>query len=304
MKKVVLLLNMGGARSKPELKTFLKNMFNDKYILRIKNDKIRAILAWIIVNSRIKNSANNYASFGGSPIHEITQKLVDKLRLKEKEFEFDFIMNYTEPFAKDVLNKYKNFDEIILFPLYPHFSTTTIKSSVEDVLNAAKSLNITNKIKTVKPFYKNDLYNEILIKNINKAALENKNADLIFSAHSLPVSTIKAGDPYEKQINEHVEILKEKLDLSQFREVKLAYQSKLGPVKWLGPSIGEILKQSKESLIYPISFCIDNSETIFELDMYYKDIAKQNNSSFYKVISVPNDSDDFRDFILEYLKSV
>jgi len=90
-----------------------------------------------------------------------------------------------------------------------------------------------------------------------------------------------------------------------FKDVSLAYQSRLGPVKWLEPSLNEALAkcENKKALIYPLSFCIDNSETIFELVIEYAKLAKELKFSFYKVAQCPNFSDEFASFILEKSKS-
>lgn len=131
--------------------------------------------------------------------------------------------------------------------------------------------------------------------------------ELIFSAHSLPQKIIDKGDVYEKHINEHVQILSKMIKDSglNFKGINLAYQSRLGPVKWLEPSLNEILAKckSKKALIYPLSFCIDNSETIFELVIEYAKIAKELNFSFYKVVWCPNFSDEFASFILQKAKT-
>ena len=87
--------------------------------------------------------------------------------------------------------------------------------------------------------------------------------------------------------------------------MSLAYQSRLGPVKWLEPSLNEALAkcENKKALIYPLSFCIDNSETIFELVIEYAKLAKELSFSFYKVVECPNFSDEFASFILEKSKN-
>ena len=121
-----------------------------------------------------------------------------------------------------------------------------------------------------------------------------KQFDLIFSAHSLPQSIVKRGDPYPMEVQEHIEILKKTIG-HRFKEVHLAYQSKLGPVKWLEPSLEEKLRslRNKKVLIYPISFVLDNSETEFELHIEYKEIAKKLGFEEYIVARCPNDSDTF-----------
>ncbi|AJC86511.1 ferrochelatase [Campylobacter sp. RM16704] len=295
--KYVFFLNMGGVNKLEECEVFLKNMFNDPYILGIKNVFLRKFIAFMIRKSRLKAMKQNYEKMGGkSPLTQITQNLCNKLNSKARECKFDFISLYVPPFANEVFAKYsfKKNDEIVLFPLYPHHSKTTVTTSLEVVQNELRSVQNLAKIKVIDIFYKNEFYNEMIIKHILEKKKEYDYKALIFSAHSLPLSIIKKGDLYEKHIQEHVSILKEKLK-NEFNQILLAYQSKLGPVKWLEPSTSDILKNLDEkALIYPISFCIDCSETIFELGIEYRHLAKSN----YELIACPNDSDEFVEFIL------
>lgn len=300
--KLVLFLNMGGATNLQDCEVFLKNMFNDPYILGIKNSFLRKFVAWIITKARVKVMQENYKKMGGkSPLNELTQNLCDKLNLRQDAFKFDFVNLYVSPFAKEVLQKYtlNENDEIILFPLYPHHSCTTVSSSLEVLQNTIENLNINSKIKIMDIFYKNEFYNQMIVSHILEKQKSFNAKTLIFSAHSLPQSIIDKGDLYEKHVNDHVRILKEKLKV-YFDEIILAYQSKLGPIKWLKPNTSDILANlNNKALIYPISFCIDCSETIFELAMEYKHLAKQD----YDLISCPNDSDEFIDFILNSTNS-
>ena len=208
-----------------------------------------------------------------------------------------------------MLKKYEDFDEIVLLPLYPHHSQTTITSSLADFKKTKEELNLKAKISLCEPFYDDDAYNKIIISHICEAVKDTDISDvsLIFSAHSLPRKIIEKGDIYEKHINEHVQILGKMLKEQglNFKDVSLAYQSRLGPVKWLEPSLNEALAkcENKKALIYPLSFCIDNSETIFELVIEYAKLAKELNFSFYKVVECPNFSDEFASFILEKSKN-
>lgn len=304
MKKVLLLLNMGGPSNLDEVTIFLKNMFNDKYIISVKNSFLRKFIAYMIVKGRENIAKKNYEAIGEkSPICDITQSLVNKL--KNSDYEVDFIMNYTPPFAKDVLNKYKDANEFILFPLYPHHSVTTITSSLDDVKNSMKELGLKQKITEISYFYENKIYNDVvlslILQKISSKNLDPRDTVLIFSAHSLPVKIIKNGDLYEEHIKNHVEILKNKFKENSilFKDIKLAYQSKLGPVEWLGPNIVDIMKEldHKKVIVFPIAFCIDNSETIFEIDVEYRKLAQQLSYDFFDVVSCPNDSDGFAKFI-------
>ena len=311
MKKALLLLNMGGANSLDDVEIFLTNMFNDPYILGIKNKFLRKFVAFMITKGRLKTAKHNYEQIGGkSPLCELTAKLCEKISSLKSEFDaVDFAMNYTSPFVKDVLKKYEKFDEIVLLPLYPHHSQTTITSSLADFKKAKEKLKLKAKISLCEPFYDDDAYNKIIISHIREAIKDADISDisLIFSAHSLPRKIIEKGDIYEKHINEHVQILGKMLKEQglNFKDVSLAYQSRLGPVKWLEPSLNEALAkcENKKALIYPLSFCIDNSETIFELVIEYAKLAKELNFSFYKVAQCPNFSDEFASFILEKSKN-
>ena len=387
MKKALILLNMGGPNNLGEVEVFLKNMFNDPFILGIKSDFWRSVLAALIVKSRTASARSNYEKLGGrSPISSITEALCERVNLLarakygaglkfenadgaqnlkfqsaakfQNEIEFqgaaneppqeaqsepaqdillqnqpsqdvptqgealqneaprdkkpidelvcDYAMNYTPPFAEDVLKKYANFDEIILMPLYPHFSKTTVQSSLCSAEAALKRLGIKN-YKIVDIFYDSAVYNEILLNLIAEcvskfSADEISQISLIFSAHSLPVKMIAAGDPYEVQVKAHVEILKDLLAARgiKFKEIILAYQSRLGPVKWLEPNVADVLRdlQGKKALIFPIAFCVDNSETDFELDIFYRDQARELGYKYYEVCKCPNSREDFAKFIL------
>ncbi|KGI55695.1 ferrochelatase [Campylobacter sp. MIT 97-5078] len=301
--KLVLFLNMGGAENLKDCELFLKNMFNDPYILTIKNKFLRAFVAFCITKARVKAMQENYKHLGGkSPLNELTQSLCDKLN---KEFKgkicFDFANLYVPPFAKEILSKYKlgKDDELVLFPLYPHHSQTTVTSSLEVLKKAIKDLKIQSKVSEIDVFYKDKSYNELIKKHILKANEDFKKGHkkhLIFSAHSLPVSIIKKGDVYEKHINEHFNTLKKELE-PYFEKIELAYQSKLGPVKWLEPNTSDIIANlDNEALIYPLAFCIDCSETVFELEIEYRKIASKD----YKVVACPNDSAEFVEFIKQY----
>lgn len=301
MKKVVILLNMGGPNDLSEVKVFLKNMFNDKYILPISSPFLRSLLAWGITKMRDKEAQESYKALGGkSPISDITKSLCKKLNLAQNEVIFDFAMNYTAPFCDDVFKKYENCDDMLLFPLYPHHSQTTTLSSLDDAKQASKKYNI--KIsKIIDYFYEDSGYNDIITQNILQTARQNgfesTQTNLIFSAHSLPQSIIDKGDLYEKHVNAHVSLLSKALN---FKNISLVYQSRLGPIKWLGPNIGDVLDTLKgqDVLVYPISFCIDCSESDFELAILYKEHALKAGVAKYEVVKAPNDSDEFVKYIL------
>ncbi|MCG3664558.1 ferrochelatase [Aliarcobacter butzleri] len=305
-KKALVLLNMGGARDKSELKMFLTNMFNDENILTIKNAFIRKMVASFITNSRLESAWKNYEKIGNhSPINPLTEQLVNKCNDKIENYKTYQVMRYTPPFAKEIISQMKKdgIKEVLLLPLYPQYSTTTTKSSLEDFIKFAKN---SFSISSIETFYKNDKFNECIVNEILNNVEDETSYNLVFSAHGLPQKIVDAGDPYEKQMNEHVKILSEELQKKgkNFKSINLAYQSKVGPLKWLEPSLENMLKNFKNEnvIIYPLSFIVDNSETVFELDIEYKEIAHEIGIKEYKVCSCVNDSDEFIEAIKDIIK--
>lgn len=302
--RAIVLLNMGGARDKNELKMFLMNMFNDENILTIKNTFIRKLIAFFIVKGRLEKAWSNYEKIGcSSPINPLTQKLVDKCNKEIEDFKTYQVMRYTPPFAKETIEQMKKdgIKEVILFPLYPQYSTTTTKSSCDDFIKEAKD---EFEIKIIEPFYENSKFNDCIIDEILKNIDDESSYNLIFSAHGLPQKIIDSGDVYEKHLHKHLKILSQKLlDMGKFfKSINLAYQSKLGPLKWLEPSLETTLQNFKDEkvIVYPISFIIDNSETVFELDIEYRHVAKEIGIKEFLVCKCLNDK--FFDIVIDIVK--
>ena len=307
-KEAIVLLNMGGPNNLNEVEMFLKNMFADKNILTMKSNLVRKIVGGLIVFNRAESSQEIYRELGGkSPIVGHTKNLVAKLQKKLGDnFVVDFAMRYTPPFACEVierLNK-ENVDKIYLIPLYPQYSTTTTKSSLEDFEECYHKSGGSALLVEIKHFFENRTYNKAIIQSIQKAVGKDNyyDFDIIFSAHGLPQKIVDAGDVYEKHINRHVELLKEMMQEEgmYFHDVHLAYQSKVGPMQWLTPSLDEKLKavRNRGVVIFPIAFTIDNSETDYELDIEYREIAQELGFKEYRVCECPNDSDLFVDALV------
>lgn len=308
-KEAVVLLNMGGPNNLEEVEMFLKNMFNDKNILTMKSNLLRKFVGGMITFSRTESSQEIYRELGGkSPIVGHTKNLVSKLQTRLGENVIvDFAMRYTPPFSPEVIKRLNAEDvkKIYLIPLYPQYSTTTTKSSLEDFEENYHDAEGEAVLVEIKHFFENKSYNKSIIESIqNKMGSDNFNDfDLIFSAHGLPQKIIDAGDVYEKHINRHVTILRDMLEKEgmNFHETHLAYQSKVGPMEWLKPSLEDKLKtvRNRGVIIFPIAFTIDNSETDFELEIEYREIAEELGFKEYRVCRCPNDSDSFVDALQE-----
>jgi len=308
-KEAVVLLNMGGPNNLGEVEMFLKNMFADKNILTMKSDLLRKMVGGMIVFNRTESSQEIYRQLGGkSPIVGHTQSLVKKLqeRLGE-DVVVDFAMRYTPPFADEVIERLNTakVEKIYLIPLYPQQSTTTTKSSLEDFEEKYHKAKGDALLVEIKHFFENESYNRSVIQNIKDSVGDDdyRDFDLIFSAHGLPQKIVNAGDVYQRHVEKHVAILNSMLEKEgmAFHETHLAYQSKVGPMEWLKPSLDDKLKvvRNRGIIIVPVAFTIDNSETDFELEVEYREITEELGFKEYRVVRCANDSDLFVDALCE-----
>ncbi|MBU1666786.1 ferrochelatase [bacterium] len=307
MKKALILLNMGGPNKVEEVEMFLRNMFADKNILPI-NRYLRKFVGNIIVRKRLKEVEENFTEYlgGKSPLPILTNKLISKLETK-LEMPIVPAMRYVPPFATPALEKFKadGVEELLLFPMYPQYSTTTTLSSFEDIEQRCAVLGYAPKITLIEPYYDDYDYIKASYEKIMEAMKDKDTTeyDLLLSAHGLPVSIIKNGDPYEKQVESNVSALKIYLNERgvRFNTIKLVYQSKVGNATWLEPSLVDVLRnpRNRKVLIYPLAFTIDNSETVFELDIESRERAEKIKYDDFVVAKCFNDDDAFVDLIVK-----
>ena len=292
MKKAVILFNLGGPDSLENVEPFLFNLFNDPAIISIPSF-VRYPLAKFISKRRAPVAQNIYREIGNkSPILKLTEKRAQSLQdnlLKKGDYKCFIVMRCWHPRASDVIKKVKEYnpEEIILLPLYPQFSATTSGSSIGEWNELCKKENYVVKTKTICCYPTENNFIESHANLIRKTIknLENKNFKLIFSAHGLPESKIKKGDPYQWQVEKTVEGIISKLKDENLNCI-ISYQSRVGPLKWIGPSTDEIIiqysKEKKGIIIVPVAFVSEHSETLVELDIEYKKLAEKNGCSFYK----------------------
>jgi ferrochelatase len=290
----VILLNLGGPDSLKAVKPFLYNLFSDKLIIRLGPSFTQKLFALIISSLRSKTVKKYYEAIGGkSPILDITNqqaKALEQLLNLDNDsnpiFKVYVGMRYWHPYIHETVNNIYNdgIKKLIALPLYPHYSITTSGSSLSVLKEAIKKYPI--RLITVESWYDNPMYISALVELIkkglerfslsfNEQQSEKDKINVLFSAHSLPEKFIKEGDPYVEHIMGTIKKITEILDIKWH----LSYQSKSGPVKWLEPSTEEtIINLSREGvknlLIVPISFVSDHIETLFEIDILYKDLAK------------------------------
>jgi len=311
MQQALFLLNMGGPSSVDEVELFLNNMFADENIL-VMNQYTRKLVSDIIINKRLEDVKVNYGLIGGkSPLLTLTQELIVKLQPK-LDIPIYPVMRYVPPFADLALEQCKKdgIDELILFPMYPQYSTSTTLSSIVDIEKRCEVLKYYPKLIVVEPYYDDYEYIEASVEKIMEA-MKGKNTkeyDLLLSAHGLPVSIIKEGDPYQNQIEANVSAIKIYLRERGivFHNIKLVYQSKVGSSAWLEPNLVDVLRKPyhRKVVIFPLAFTLDNSETIFELDIEHREIAEKIKYEDYIVAKCMNTSDKFVELIVEKVKAI
>ena len=304
MKKAIILFNLGGPDKLENVEPFLFNLFNDPAILNLPT-LLRYPLAKLISNRRAPVAKKIYAELGGSsPILKLTKEQSSALEIKlnqtqrEDEYKCFIIMRCWNPRAKDVIKDVQLYgpDEVVLMPLYPQYSAATSGSSIKEWKDVCKKNNYHIKTSTICCYPTDQNFINAHIKEIIKKIKGLKNFKLIFSAHGLPEKNIKNGDPYQWQVEQSVKKIVESLNDENLDWI-LSYQSRVGPLKWIGPSTENIIvensKIGKHIVLVPIAFVSEHSETLVELDIEYKEIADANGCKNYTRVPALGINEDF-----------
>ena len=304
MKKAIILFNLGGPDKIENVEPFLFNLFNDPAILNLPTF-LRYPLAKLISKRRAPVAKKIYAELGGSsPILKLTKEQSNALEIKlkhaqkEDEYKCFIIMRCWNPRAKDVIKDVQlyNPDEVVLMPLYPQYSAATSGSSIKEWKDVCKKNNYHVKTSTICCYPTDQNFINAHTKEIIKKTRDLKNFKLIFSAHGLPEKNIKKGDPYQWQVEQSVKKIVKSLNDKNLDWI-LSYQSRVGPLKWIGPSTEDIIiensKIGKHIVLVPIAFVSEHSETLVELDIEYKEIANANGCKNYTRVPALGINEDF-----------
>ena len=302
----VLLLNLGGPERIQDVGPFLYNLFSDPEIIRLPNPALQKPLAWLISTLRAGKSQEAYRSIGGgSPLRRITEQqareLQSELRTRGIEATSYVAMRYWHPFTESAVADIKadGVEEVVVLPLYPHFSISTSGSSFRELqrLRQADSGFSRLPIRCIRSYYDDPGYVGAmagLVAREIQACPEPSKAHVFFSAHGVPKSYVEeAGDPYQSEIQNCARLIMETLDRSN--PWTLAYQSRVGPVEWLQPYTEEALEDLgaagvKELVVVPISFVSEHIETLEEIDIEYREIATEAGvSNFRRVPALDTD---------------
>ena len=304
MKKAIILFNLGGPDKIENVEPFLFNLFNDPAILNLPTI-LRYPLAKLISNRRAPVAKKIYQELGGSsPILKLTKEQSNALEKKlnqtqeEDEYKCFIVMRCWNPRAESVIKEVQSFgpNEIILMPLYPQYSAATSGSSIKEWKEVCKKNNYHINTSTICCYPTDQNFINAHTNEISKKIKGLRNFKLIFSAHGLPEKNIKKGDPYQWQVEQSVKKIVENLDHANLDWI-LSYQSRVGPLKWIGPPTEEIIiknsKEGKHIVLVPIAFVSEHSETLVELDIEYKEIADANGCKNYTRVPALGINEDF-----------
>lgn len=279
----VILLNLGGPAAESEVRPFLLSLFSDRDIIRL---PLQPLLSRLIVHFRSPKVIENYRKIGGgSPLLKITmaqaRALETELRGRGLNAPVLVAMRYTSPRSGDAVREALSggAKTILALPLYPHFSRATTGSSLTDLGRAAASHTV--RIKEIKSFCDHPAYLDVLAgkvrQGLNSFSPEyHGKVEVIFSAHALPQKMIDQGDPYLEETKKTIQGVLQRIGPVSHH---LAFQSRSGPVRWMKPGTDEVIRdlagQGKKALLMvPVSFVSDHIETLYEIDMLYKDLAR------------------------------
>lgn len=324
-KKVgVVLFQLGGPDSLEAVEPFLYNLFCDPDIIDLPGAFLfRKPLARLISSRRSPKVRELYSSIGGrSPILEQTLRQANALKaaLKKKGVKADvhIALRYWHPFTEETVKSlsFSKHDQLVLLPLYPHFSKATTGSSFNEWQRITSKLNF-NSVSTtaVESYFGHPRYIDALVGNIKSAMRrfpkeEQKKVHLVFSAHGIPVNLVNKGDPYSRQIETTYRLVVERGNFGIPHH--LCFQSKVGPQKWLEPSltftIEQLARQKVSSmLVVPISFVTEHIETLSEINIEARRLAEGLGVKYFAMMPALIDNEEFiaclTDLVLKQVKN-
>jgi ferrochelatase len=285
----IVLFNLGGPDKPESIKPFLFNLFSDPAILRVPGF-IRPLLARIITRARLKPATENYMILGGrSPLLELTIAQADALEaaLPDVDAKCFIAMRYWHPFSEQAVREVAQYapDEVLLVPLYPQYSTTTTGSSLTAWREAAVRAGLAVKTTALCCYHSDPGFTAATAASVARSYAEARGAlapeiglRVLFSAHGLPESIVKAGDPYQHQVERTVAAVMRAWGAAEV-DWSICYQSRATPQKWIDPSTESAIEQAAHDktavLVVPIAFVSEHSETLVELDVEYRELAEK-----------------------------
>jgi ferrochelatase len=285
----VVILNFGGPRNKEEVESFLFQLFDDPDVIKLPvgGPRVQRLFARRLSRSRTPKIQAQYEQIGYSPLIPTTERQVEAIRgaLTRRLGSPPKIylgMRYTEPTMAQVVAEIARDkpDRLVALSLYPHWSGTTTGSSFNRFSEEMERAGLGRlPVRYIPAFYDHPRYVAAMAARIGEATPKLKDRDrahLLFSAHGLPSAYVLAGDPYPSQVRDSVKIIARAIGWTG--GFTLSFQSKVGPAHWLEPSTEQEIHRLadagvKEVLIVPVSFVSEHIETLFEIDVTFREFA-------------------------------
>jgi len=283
MKRAVVLFNLGGPDAPSSVQPFLFNLFNDPAILDYAGP-IRWALAQTISRARVKTATAIYARLGGkSPLLDLTRAqakaLEVELNARDRQItnRVFIAMRYWHPRAGQTAAEVAAFapDEIVLLPLYPQYSSTTSGSSITEWMDIVERWHLQAAVHTIRSYPADLAFAAAQADLLQKTLAQAGGAPvrILFSAHGLPQKIVNAGDPYQVEVEMSAIAVARAAGLTR-ADWTMCFQSKVGPMKWLEPSLDQELVRAAADrvgvVVLPIAFVSEHSETLVELDIDYR----------------------------------
>jgi protoporphyrin/coproporphyrin ferrochelatase len=290
----IILLNLGGPLRVLDVEPFLMNLFTDRDIIRLGPAFLQPLIARIIVKSRLKEVQSRYHEIGGgSPILRETAAqaaaLRQALRKLGRRERVKIIFRYASPRAAGELRALamQGVRRLLPVTLYPHDCRATTGSSLVELEREARTMGMVV-LAGVLHYATDPDYLACMEENLRKTLALAPGATVVFSAHSLPLKQIQSGDPYEREIHATMEALKARMGVVP-GGYRLGYQSKVGPIKWLAPALETVLGElsGRDVVIMPVSFVGEHIETLHELDIQYREVARHAGIRGYHRVPAP-----------------
>jgi protoporphyrin/coproporphyrin ferrochelatase len=298
MRRAVVLMNLGGPDAPRAVRPFLYNLFSDPAIIGLPA-ALRLPLAFVIAARRNRTAQQIYAHLGGSsPLLANTRAQAAALAAALGDGSRCFIaMRYWHPLTAAAIAAVKAWqpDETVLLPLYPQFSSTTTASSLAEWHREAARQGFAVATRAIRSYPTAAGFVGALAASVGELLdAGDRPSRVLFSAHGLPLKIVRAGDPYPEEVEATAKAVAAALARPEL-DWRVCYQSRVGPLAWLGPSIDEELRRAGRDrigvVVVPISFVSEHSETLVELDRDYRRVAEQYGvPSYRRVPAVGADS--------------
>ncbi len=317
-RSALVLLQMGGPSMLDDLRPFYDRLFADADLIQLPRvaSPIRPLLAHALARYRARAMRERYTLIGGgSPLLRHTAGLSfvleRELGVRGATSSVKVAMRYTAPFATDVVGDLaaEDVDDVVLLPLYPHWSRSTTGSSVADFAAAARAKSLQARVRLVRSWGASPAYLDLLGHYIRRAYFDLRREwegpiHLLFSAHGLPVSYVQRGDPYRDEVEATARAVTTRLP--GLPDWRLSYQSRMGPVRWIGPSTDEALRElasegARALIVVPLGFVSDHIETLYDLDLLYRGQAEALGIHHYRRVATFNSDPAFARVLIQVL---